>query len=353
MFKKQMIGIDIGSTNTILVTGIWDGKLLQLKQTVQATTPEEAVYDGRITQPEKITKYLKSVLQNTGIKKGEVVFSVDSSEVIQRELILPKATEKELHSMVPFEVEAQFPVKIADYCLEYQIMEEFVEGDKKKLRLLAAAMPKDIVENYLMITRDIGLRPAGLKLQSTCSTNMFLKSKAINDIDLDPFTTLALIDIGQSKLQISFLSQGRLAFSRTASLKGKDLKSMIISAFEVNSAQAQDYLEQCSLFNIKRDYNDSKPDKLTEIVQEKVDEWVQELQPIFRYYLSLNETNKIDKIVLFGRHSVIPGIAEYIQDVFNRPAMTIKSLSVLDLRTVKQDIPLAFLLNAAGCLIME
>lgn len=353
MFRKQTIGLDIGSTNTILVTGGWDGKSLQIKQAIQATTPEETVYDGRIAQPDKITKYLKNVFQNAGIKKGEVVFSVDSSEVVQRELILPKVSDKELQAMVPFEVEAQFPVKMTDYCLEYQIMEEFTEGDKKRVRLLAAAMPREIVESYLMIARDIGLKPLGLKLQSTCSTNLFLKSKAVNDIDFDAFTTLALVDIGQSKLQISFVTQGRLAFSRTALLKGKDLKSMIASAFEATTDQAQDYLEHCSLYNIRRDSAESKSDKLTEIVQEKAEEWIQELQPIFRYYLSLNETNKIDKIILFGRHSVIPGIDEYIQEAFNRSAMTVKSLSVLDYEQIKQDIPLAYLMNAAGCLITE
>jgi Tfp pilus assembly PilM family ATPase len=67
----------------------------------------------------------------------------------------------------------------------------------------------------------------------------------------------------------------------------------------------------------------------------------------------MNESNKIDQIVLYGGYSVIPGIAEYFQEVFNRPALTVKSLSVLEFNAKSPIIPLAYLLNAAGSLIQE
>jgi len=353
LFKKSTIGIDIGALNTVIVSGIWNGSKLQIHRTVQVPTPQEYVQEGHISQPEKMVAYMKQVFKDHHIEKGGIIFSSESIEVIQREIVLPKVADKDLVSMIPFEVESHFPIKAEDYCLEYQIVEEFSEDGVKKLRVLVAAMPRDIVESYLFVAESLGLNPLGLKLQGSSIAKLFSKTKSINDINYDPVATLALVDLGHAKMRVSFVNMGRLVFSRTVAFKTKDLVEMMASALGISESKAEGLKTQCSLIKHAEASLDPVGKSLLDVMQDKADEWVQELQPIFRYYLSLNESNKIDQIVLYGGYSVIPGIAEYFQEVFNRPALAVKSLSVLEFTAKSPIIPLAYLLNAAGSLIQE
>lgn len=353
MFSSQTIGIDIGALNTVIVVGTWNGKTVQIKKSVKVPTPPECVRDGHITQPDKMVAYIRQVFKDHHIEKGKVIFSTENIEVIQREIVLPKVSDKELASMIPFEVESHFPIKTEDYCLEHQILEEFTEDGIKKIRVLVAAMPRDIVENYLFLSEELGLKPTGLKLQGGCITRLFTKSKSVNEITFDPFATLAMIDLGHSKMRVSFVSMGRLVFSRTVAFKTKDLTEMIATALGISAEKAEQLKSQCSLIKHGGEPLDPVGKSLREVMQDKADEWIQELQPIFRYYLSLNETNKIDQIILYGGYSVIPGIAEHFQEVFNRPALAVKSLSVLEFNNKSENVLVAYLLNAAGSLIQE
>lgn len=337
----------------MVVAGNWNGNQLVIKRVAQIPTPAETIADGHITQPDKLVLLLRQVLKENHISKGDVNFSVESTEIIQREITLPQVSDKELRSMVPFEVETNFPVKMDEYCLEYQKLEELTEDGIKKIRLMVAAMPREMVESYFNLAKGLGLKPSGLKLQAGSIARLFNKSKSINNIPLDFYSTLALIDLGQAKLGISFVSQGSLTFSRTIPSKSKNLNEMIISAFGISSEKAFELQKQSSLVKLRGEMLDPTSLKLRELLQDKADEWVMELQPIFRYYLGMNGSHKIDKIILYGGYSTIPGIDEYFQDVFNRPALTVNTLSVLDYSKKMQDVPLTYLLNAAGSLIQE
>lgn len=353
MFSRHTIGIDIGAMNTVIVVGNWNGKTVQIKKSVMVSTPPEYIRDGHITQPDKMVSYLRQVFKDHHIEKGKVIFSAENIEVIQREIVLPKVSDKELASMIPFEVESHFPIKTEDYCLEHQILEEFNEDGIKKVRVLVAAMPRDIVENYLFLAEELGMKPTGLKLQGRSITRLITKSKSMNDLSVDPYSTFALVDLGHAKMRVSFINMGQLVFSRTIAFKSKDLKEMIASALGIAQEKAEQLISQCSLIKQAGEPLDPVSKSLRDVMQDKADEWVQELQPIIRYYLSLSETNKIDQIILYGGYSMIPGIAEYFQEVFNRPACTIKSLSVLEFNTKTENVPLAYLMNAAGSLIQE
>jgi type IV pilus assembly protein PilM len=348
-----MIGIDIGALNTIIISGNWNGNKLQINKTVQVPTPQDYVRDGHITQPDKMVAYMRQVFKENHIDKGNVIFSSENIEVIQRELVLPKVSEKDLVTMIPFEVETHFPIKAEDYCLEYQILEEFTEEGAKKVRVLVAAMPRDIVENYLFLAEELGLRPLGLKLQGGSVARLFAKAKSINEINIDPMATLALVDLGHAKMRVSFINMGRMLFSRTIAFKTKDLAEMIAAELGISAEKAEALKTQCTLVKSTEEPLDPVSRSLREAMTNKADEWIQELQPIFRYFLSMNENNKIDHIILYGGYSVIPGVAEYFQEIFNRPASTVKSVSVLELNVKGPQIPLAYLLNAAGSLIQE
>jgi len=353
LFSGQTMAIDIGALNTIIVVGGWNGRTVQIKKSVMVPTPLDYVRDGHINQPDKMVAYMRQVFKDHHIEKGKVIFSTENIEVIQREIVLPKVSDKELNSMIPFEVESHFPIKTEDYCLEHQVLEEFTEDKMKKVKVLVAAMPRDIVESYLFLAEELGLKPIGLKLQGGCIARLFQKTKSINEMALDPLATLALIDLGHAKMRVDFVNMGRLVFGRTVAFKSKDLAEMIAVALGVTTEKGEVLKAQCTMQKYSSDTFDPVSKSLRDVIQEKADEWVQELQPIFRYFLSMSDGNKIDQIVLYGGYSSIPGIAEYFQEVFNRPALTVTSLSVLEFTNKTQSVPLSFILNAAGSLIQE
>ena len=347
MFESQLvIGIDIGSFNTKIVTGQWNGKKIIMDKEMVTPTPENVYSDGYILDVKMMAEFIEAMLKDAKVKKGAVVFSTESTEIIMREMLLPWAAEKDLRAMLPYEVEKYFPVNTKDYTAEYQVIDEPEEDGMKNMRVQVAVMPNMMIEKYWALAAELRLKPLALEIQPMSCSKLFSYRKYGQD------ETIALIDGGHTKMRFTIINKGKIDFSRVIPRGSKELDEKLSNGFEVPITQARVLKEKG---NLREDFesDDFEIDKINQLIEEKLDEWFMELQPNIRYYLALKEGNKIDKVFVYGGLFEIPGMEVRVQEVFHRPTSVLSTIDLLEDKKREDATSLGILANVIGSIIQE
>lgn len=309
-------------------------------------TPEGAYQDGQIIDIHKITYDIDKALEQHRIKAKKVVFSLQSTNVITREVDLPSVAEEQLASMLEYEIQQFFPTSLEDYVIQYKKLKTFNEDDRKT-RLLVAAIPKSIVQSYWELSKELNLKPLALDIHSNSISKLFMKGLKLDGLDYREHT-LAVVDLGYEGININIIKDGTLEFSRLLPIGGKEIDIMISKVFEIPKEQAEELKK-----TPKRDILEEA--RFDNLVNSCIQGWGEEIQRIFKYHTSRELGNRIDQIYLMGGHANLKKIPEGMKGYFNIPTNVLSYLSNIKLNVSKgnEEIDLKYYLNAIGAIIRK
>lgn len=322
----RLVSIDIGSKNIHLVTGRHKGETLEVEQAFTVPTPESAIKDGRIDDIHSLKSVIKDVFAKNKIKTKRVVFTIQSTSIITRDLSLPSVKQDELNTMVKYEIEQYLPIVASEYVIEYTFLEEFEEDNVQKSKLRVAAMPQIMVDNYFNLVKEVGLKPVALDIHTNTVAKLFSNSMMAAQSGYSMGKTYALIDFGFQNITVHILSKGRIDFSRIITLGGKDIDTDVSVSYSLTLDKAEEkkikegHLEQ-------RGHEELPEEMFNDILRAKVDTWIQEIQKIFQYYISRNTGNRIDTIYIYGGTAKIKGLSTYLEQAINIKVKKIDDLS--------------------------
>ncbi|WP_176461844.1 type IV pilus assembly protein PilM [Anaeromicrobium sediminis] len=349
MFKKNIISIDIGKYTTKIVIGKGKNKEIIIDHVFMIDTPPESYEDGYIKNLEAFKTIIYNILSKNKIKEKEVICTVQSREAITRELVLPYVKSDELSSMIDLEIEQYLPIRLEEYVVEYKILEEFTENNMNNIRVLVAALPKDMVEIYLELIKSLKLKPLALDMNANAIAKVFEGELTINNENYSLDKTVTLIDLGYEYINITIIDKGVIRFNRLIHQGGKDVDINIANTYNLSLEDAQQ--RKIEYANLEELNGLSSTSMLNEIVQSSVDIWIEEIQKIFRYYNSRHRGNKIDEIYLYGGSSNIKNLSKYMTDNLNIPTFKINEIDNIKLGKNSGEINLEKCLNAIGALI--
>ncbi|QEK12131.1 type IV pilus assembly protein PilM [Crassaminicella thermophila] len=354
MFSKNVLSVDIGTYNIKMVVGKYINNNVIIDNVFSLPTPPNVVQDGQITNIDKLKDIIYDALKNRKIKTKKVIFTLESTSIITRELLLPYVKEKDLEQMLEYEIQQQFPTTLEEYVIQYKKLEEVDEIDSKKIRILVATLPKIIAQNYLELVKKLNLKPIALDSHSNAISKLFHKNVKINDeqvsknenaieinIDknaLDENKTIAIVDLGYENININIIDDGILKFSRLLTVGGKEIDIHIANTFNISLKDAEKKKrENVMLYD--------------NIIRSCVNDWIEEMQRIFKYYTSRKPGNKIDKIYLLGGQANLTDIDQYFKENFYIPIQKIERMSNINLEHLKLDFDIKVYLNAIGAII--
>jgi len=142
--KKEVIGIDIGSSSV---------KLLQLKEQKGVFTllnagiiplPPEAIVDNTLMDSSLIVDAVKKLIASLGVKVKDVACSISGNSVIIRKIVLPAMTVEELEEQITWEAEQYIPFDINDVNIDFQILSPDIV-DPTKMNVLLVASKKALL----------------------------------------------------------------------------------------------------------------------------------------------------------------------------------------------------------------
>lgn len=133
---KKVLSIVIGTESTrvceISYRKNYKNKGIRVFRSISFPTPQNTIDDGYIKDKAAFGEELKNRLREAKFKSDKVIFSIASSKIANREVILPPTKEKRIMDIIRTGASDYFPVNVEDYVLSYYILEKNNSGRKDK-----------------------------------------------------------------------------------------------------------------------------------------------------------------------------------------------------------------------------
>lgn len=284
--SKKTLSMDFGGRNIKVVDGNFKNVELNIYNKFIIDLPKEVYENGYIKNGETLKSIIDSAFNLNNIKRGDVVAVISSSDIVTRNIMIPSSNAEEIEGILKYKIEDFIPIDLNMYAVQHINQGSFKEGTIEKSKILIIAVPKEIIDTHFKLLKDLGMTPKVLDIQSNAIRKLlsFVNKDKIN-------TNIASLDIGFSSSKLTILKNTNIEISRIIPLGSKDLIENIST--DLNE---RDILEELS------DIEDVGDEtfEISSKVKSFLIKLCEELDMIFRYYSSLEPSNKIDMILLQG-----------------------------------------------------
>lgn len=334
---KKVISIETGIQWTKVALVDYRKKNPPVHEAFAFRTPEHAVEDGYIRDKDSLARALKEELARRQILEKDVVFTLSSSKVVTREVMIPYVKDNKIKGIIDAQSRDYFPMDISGYTISYSKMDVVEDDGKKQLKLLLVAIPDNLLGNYVSFAQ-----LAGLKVE----TFDYIGNGCIQ-LMCDSFVDNAMIiQLEEQATVISILENKKLAFQRVTPYGyGATISAVVdhpILGIDDEEKAFDFLLEHNVIFN-KPSMPDNGDPAQQAIDQTQADEAYEDLAESLRYHLRIANTaldyyqNQVKKefvgnVYLVGDGSRFAGIHKLFAQELPLPLQKIDFAKVIDLR---------------------
>ena len=229
--KKDIIGIDIGSSSVKLVQllPVKDG--YQLLNAAVMPLPPEAIVDNSLMDTVAVVDAVKNLVASLGIKARDAACSISGNAVIIRKISLPAMTSEELEDQISWEAEQYIPFDIKDVHIDFQILGAD-PLDPSKILVLLVASKKDIINDYVALFNDAGMTLSVMDVDAFAVQNAFELNAEISD------EVRALVNVGAGVMNINVVKGETSLFTRDVQMGGNQYTEEIQKQLGVSAHEA-------------------------------------------------------------------------------------------------------------------
>ena len=141
--KKNLVGLDIGSSSVKAVELSKKGAALQLLNLGFENLQTDTIVDGQIMELNNVSNVISQIFNQHQIRTTRVAAGVSGHSVIVKNIVLPQMSQEELQESFSWHAEEHIPFDIADVNLDY----ELTSRSDDALHVLMAACKSDKIAN--------------------------------------------------------------------------------------------------------------------------------------------------------------------------------------------------------------
>jgi type IV pilus assembly protein PilM len=290
------VGLDISDESIKFVEFVYVNNVIKLGRYGERKIPVGVIESGKIKDLKKIEEILVSLKKDEKIKSVRV--SLPEEQMYLFEFYLEKAELENIRESIELCLEEYIPLSAQDAVFDYEILRE----DGKGFDIQVSATPKNIIDDYLSVFRNSGIRVESLELEAQAIARAVIKK---NDLD-----TYMIVDFGEKRTGIFIVSKGVVMFTSTLDVGGTLLTSMIQKSFKISFEEAE---------KMKREYGlerNSINKELFSVILNSVSILRDEIVKHFTYWHTHTdgdvEHQPIRKIILCGGDSNLIGLLDYL-----------------------------------------
>jgi type IV pilus assembly protein PilM len=316
---SSFLGVDIGASGIKLVELGKEKGRPKLLTYGYSELPHEGDPISLFEDPRIAGQMLTEVYKKAGCKSTMVMTALPMSEVFSSIISVPRiADKKKLQEIIDAEVAKLTPIPIEEmitYSTFIDEVEKKPEGKKAKkekgeqkqapekeskfLRVLVTGSAKSMVQKYVEI-----FKHAKLDLQAI-DTESFSLIRSLVGKDK---STVCLIDMGSRRTNLTIVESGISFISRSINIGGESVTKSFMEQMQMQYADAE---------RMKRDLGSSantQANQLPPVLETLMHALVNEIRYVFQLYASteLTSKKKVEKIILTGGSSHLPGLPEYL-----------------------------------------
>ncbi|MBP1927331.1 type IV pilus assembly protein PilM [Sedimentibacter acidaminivorans] len=324
--KKMTISIEFCSDEVKVVEGRYNKKNIIINKSFSIPVPDGLYVDGVIKDMEQFSYVLQNGLSKNNISHGEVFGVINSSNIIIREIRIPKVEESKIASILKYQLDEYLPVDPEGYVVQYIPLDIVDEEGVEKQNIMLVGVPKFMVETHLNLLNNLGLKPVVLDYAGNAIRKLISFSDNINDA-YDNGITIACVDLEQESTALNITHKGLMSMSRVVKAE--------ISAVDD---------EESPFKTLDESYDQDVA--VISSIKSNLAVVLDGIDMVFRYYNSREADNDIELVLIYGSYSDIDGIESLMSNYLNRQCIKLNSLD-----KVKFNGDLSKYANAIGALI--
>lgn len=351
--KESYLGVDIGTASIKVVElAPWAGKpKLVTYGYVDIVT--DIIHSKSEDAQRKIIDSLRKVVTSAKVGTNLAIAALPTFSVFNSIISLPAMSAKDLTSAVKWEAKKYVPLPLEEMILDWKIIKEengikmlpvqALQGIKapeakkrfslpglikkgrpqdragefkgepqkkdkaKNIRILVTAAPQNLVNRYLMI-----FKRADLKLLSL-ETEAFALARSLIGSDN---STVMIVDIGSITTDICIIEKGVPILNRSIDVGGLTITKAIAESLNVNLERAEQFKRD---FGVSINLEESQKG-VNKTIATAISPIVNEIKYVFDLYQGQG-AEMVEKIVLAGGSAFLPNLADYLEQLFNKPAI--------------------------------
>ena len=343
---KKVISIEAGVWWTKVSLVEYRKKNPPVYQAFAFRTPENAVEDGYIRDKDSFANALKDELRRHNIREKEVVFTLSSSKVVTREVLIPFVKENKIRGIIDAQMRDYFPMDVSSYTVSYSKMDvEEVDG-KKQIKLLLVAIPDNLLNNYCAFADLAGLKVETFDYIGNGTVQLMCDSFLQNAV---------VVQLEEQATVISILENKKLVFQRVTPYGyGATLSAILdhpILGIK-DEYEAFDFLLSHNVLYNRPVVQKIEDEEEMKRQQAMADETYDDLAESLRYHLRIANTaieyyqNQVKReftgnLYLVGDGSRFVGMHKLFAQEMPLPIQDINFASIIDLKSESQKAAVA------------
>ena len=232
-FNKSLVSIDIGSSaiKMLELSGKDDKRIL--KNFAIEVLPHGTIENGNVTDPVAIKACMKKLVARLGVKGRFASVSVSGGGVILKRVRISAGRDASVTEQINFHAAQAFQLDLAELYYDFAEMGA-VGSSTDDVDVLLVGARREVVEQYVSVIKDAGMELAVIEASAISVANMFELNYGVAD------GLVALISIGASNTQVSFIDRGRMLYSHTIPVGGDVYTNAIMQGMTVPRPTAEE-----------------------------------------------------------------------------------------------------------------
>ncbi len=328
----RAISIEIGYSLTRVCEVDYKTKSHKIYKSFTIPTNEGMINDGVLTISPEYVENLKSALSANRVKAKQVVFTITSSRIASREVVIPFVKENRIADVVNANATDYFPVDLSQYQLAYSILGTIGENkSSQQYKLLVMAVPSALLSGYYDLAQALKLEVVAVDYAGN-SIFQVVKEECAQGTNL-------IVKIDERASLVMAVQDSVLTFTRNVSYGVDEAIDAVMDTLtwgDVSSVeQAIRILQKNECIAEQgptRDYEETEVSDSDEapVVKSAREKAMDEVRAAFMplvggigrvidYYMSRNTNNPIDRIMITGLGANFRGLDELISSEINMP----------------------------------
>lgn len=318
--KGQLVGIDIGlSAVKVALLSKVKKNVYRLDHYASVPLSEAAIIEDEIQKPEEIIQGIQKALDEAKITKKIINIGMDGPNTMTKRFQVPDGTKEDIEDNVLWESEQYIPFGADDSEVDYFIIGDIPEEEVKDV--IVAAMRIDVAENYINLTKDLGLLPKVIDLNVLAINNVF---ELIHEKDLEIYNEegAIIIDFGAQTTSIIVYKNGGPVLTKEVNVGGVLITEEIQRMMGVSYEEAED-------LKTNGDENGNLPVEIISIIESQITTQLAEIKKVLNFYIAAGSSEQISNCFITGGGAKLPGLVEALADLIDGEVQVLNPFEVI------------------------
>jgi type IV pilus assembly protein PilM len=310
---NSFVGLDI-EAGSIAATEVSGNGSVGISAAAIGSLEPGAFHEGEVLDPDRLAMALKELFAEHKLTK-RVRLGVGNQRVVVRTVRLPAIEDhREMEAAVRFQAQEQMPMPLDQAVLEHQVVGGVPaeEGKAPQLDVIVVAARRDMIASFLEPIRHAGLEPVGVDLSAFAMIRALAgeEAPAAEPGVERPAAAVLYCSIGDvTNLAVA---RGRSCLFTRVSHAGLEATAGALSgALGLSFEHAAQWLAHVGLERPVEEV-EGDPETVAQVrraLEEGVTGLLDELRLSLDYYGAQEAAVPVERIVLCGPGSAIPGLA--------------------------------------------